>query len=120
MPGGAASINVPAGPATAQFALFVINLDDSSGRLGATDFLLAPLDAALAPIIQSVGVSGGNITIGWSSAYGRSYQLQSRGTLTGASSWGNVGSAVMAVGGETSITVPLGSSPSHYRVLLMP
>ena len=120
MPGGAASINVPAGPATDQFALFVINLDDSSGRLGATDFLLAPLDAALAPIIQSVGVSGGNITIGWSSAYGRNYKLQSRSALTGASSWGDVGSPVMAVGGNTSMTTPTGSSPQFYRVLLMP
>ena len=116
MPGGAASINVPTGPATARFALFVINLDDSSGHLGATDFLLASLDAAQAPILQSVGVSGGNITIGWSSVYGRSYQLQSRNALTGSGSWANVGSSVMALGGETSITIPVGSSPSHYRV----
>jgi hypothetical protein len=120
MPGSAGSLSVPAAPAGAQYALFLINLEDSSGRLGAMDFALVPLDVALAPIIQSYGVSGSNVTIGWSSVYGRNYQLQSKSTLGGASSWGNVGSPVMAVGGNTSMTTPVGGNASFYRVVLMP
>ena len=111
---------VPDRPAQAQYALFVINLDNSSMQLAATDFVLVPLDAVLVPAIQSIGVSGGNVTIGWSSVYGRNYQLQSKSSLGSGSGWGNGGSPVMAVSGDTSMTTAAGSSASFYRVVLMP
>lgn len=120
MPGGAASLAVPTGPANAHFALFVINLKDSSGALGATDFILVPLDASLEPIIQSIGVSGGNVAIDWSSVAGRTYQLQSSVLLGAGAVWTSVGNPVMAAGGDTSLTVPAGASPGFYRVVLLP
>lgn len=119
-PGGAASLLVPAVQAGAKYALFLINLLDSAQRPAAMDFVLVPLDAALTPTVQTFGVSGGNVTIGWSSVYGRNYQLQSRSTLGGASSWNNLGDPIMALGGDASMTVPIGGNASFYRVVLMP
>ena len=119
-PGSAASFSLPAGPPRAQYAMFIIPLENSSGQQGATDFVLVPLDAALVPAIQSIGAGGGNFTVGWSSVYGRSYQLQSRSTLDSTSSWQDVGSPVMALGGDMSITAPMVGSQSFYRVMLVP
>jgi hypothetical protein len=119
-PGGAATIPIRESPTKAQYALFVINLENSSQQIGATDFLLVPLDAALVPAVQSLGVSGGNFTIGWSSVYGRSYQVQSKSSLDSTVPWGNVGSPVMAMGGDMSMTAPMGGNQSFFRVLLLP
>lgn len=118
--GGAATMLLPPSPPGAMYALILVALKDGQGNPGAMDFVLVPLDAALAPTVQSIGVSGGNVTIDWTSVYGRMYQLQSKENLGGASSWGNVGSPVMAVGEDTSMTVPVGGAQSFYRVMLMP
>jgi hypothetical protein len=118
--GGAATIALPPSPSGSMFALILVALKDGQGNPGAMDFVLVPLDAALAPTIQSIGVSGGNVMIDWTSIYGRMYQLQSSISITNPFPWINVGSPVMAVGEDTSMTVPVGGAQSFYRVMLMP
>ena len=86
----AAVAGAPTLPPGAQYAVFIVPLRNADGLLGATDFILLPLDTALAPELTSVGVDGGggggggNITLHIGSLVGRSYQLQSIGAIGGA------------------------------------
>ena len=118
--GGAATMALPTSPQGAQYAMIIVVLDSAAGAPAATDFVLVPLDTALLPAIQSIGVSGGNVTIDFSSVDGQMYQLQSSATLGGAASWGNVGSPVMAVGADTIVQTPIGGAQNFYRLMLMP
>ena len=118
--GGAATMALPTSPQGAQYAMIIIVLDSAAGAPGATDFVLLPLNTALLPAIQSIGISGGNVTMDFSSVDGQMYQLQSSAALGGAASWGNVGSPVMAVGADTIVQTPIGGAQNFYRLMLMP
>ena len=84
------------------------------------DFIQLPLDTALAPIIQSINVSGGNVSIDWSSVEGRTYQLLSTTSLN-PPAWTDVSNGgVQALGTDTSLTVPVGANAAFYRVALLP
>ncbi len=120
MGGAAVMLNPQPLPPGAMYELILVNLEDGQGNPGAMDFVLVPLDASLVPAIQSIGVSGGNVTIDFSSVNGQMYQLQSSAALGGAASWGSVGSPVMAVGADTIIETPIGGAQNFYRVMLMP
>jgi hypothetical protein len=121
MPGDGSVIAGPAAflPAV-QYAVIIAVLKDANGRLGATDFVLLPLDAALTPSLTGVGVVGGQVMIHIGSLVGRTYQLQSANALGGSNSWVNVGLPVSALGGDTMFTVPAVQTQGFYRVLLMP
>ncbi len=125
LPGDWASMAGPAAmPSAAQYVLIIVVCRNADGQLGATDFVLLPLDAALAPSLTSVAgpsaIAGGNVTIHVASLVGRTYQLQFSGTLNGATSWVNVGSPVMANGADTMFSVPATGAQNFYRVVLLP
>jgi hypothetical protein len=121
LPGDWAAIAGPAAlPAGAQYAIIIVALQDGSGHFAGTDYVLLPLDAALAPSIMSVGVAGGNFMIHIDSIVGRTYQLQTAGDLSSPNPWANVGNPVMANGADTMFTEKAGGARNFYRVLLMP
>jgi hypothetical protein len=105
-------------PPGAQDEIIVVALN-IPGAAGSVDYLLTPLDASLPPVINAITVSGGNILVDWSSVYNRNYQLQSATSLSNGGNWTNVGSEVTAPGGDTTISIPMGSGTVFYRVELM-
>jgi hypothetical protein len=108
-------------PAGAQYVLIIVVCRNADRQLGATDFVLLPLDAALAPSLTSVGISGNNVMIHFGSLLGRTYQLQSTSAITdGTIPWANVGNPVMATGADTMFTMPAGGAQNFYRLVLMP
>jgi hypothetical protein len=121
LPGDGSVIQGPTASLPAvQYAVIIAALNDASGDLGATDFVLLPLDAALAPSLNSATFSGRNVVLHIGSLVGRTYQLQSNGALDGTSPWVNVGNPVTALDGDTMFTVPAVQTQGFYRVLLMP
>jgi len=107
-------------PPGAMYALIIVVLTGPSGNPGAQDFVLVPLDQALAPAVQSIGFSGnGDFLMHFDSEIGRSYQLQSSDNITD-SGWINVGDPVMATGSDTAFTAPITGAHNFYRILLMP
>jgi hypothetical protein len=119
-PGEAGLVPIPTPPNGATYALFVVPLEDPLGNPGAMDFVLVPLEAASPPEIQSVNLTAGNVLVDWSSVYGEMYQLQSTPVLDASPIWSNVGNQIMAVGGDTIVSVPVGGNQSFYRVELVP
>src|SRR6185369_10180950 len=105
----------PASASLARYALLITDLSGSSGPPGGpgvgsdtTDFVLFPLDTALAPTIESIDVSAGDVTITWSSTPDRTYRLQSSSSVSGPT-WTDLGD-VLAVDTDTSLAVPVGAA----------
>jgi hypothetical protein len=74
--------------------------------------------AVPAPVISSISLSNGIVTITWSSVAGRKYELQSETSLNN-NTWSNLPPVVTAVGPTASQTAAVGSAPQlYYRVLL--
>jgi len=72
-----------------------------------------------APVLQSVALAGGNITLTWSAVANRSYQIQSATNLSNPR-WTNV-AVVTPPGNVASASEPVGTpSQQFYRVILMP
>ena len=117
--GGAGTMSLPPSPQGAQYAMIIVVLDIAAGAPGAQDFVLLPLDTAIVPAVQSIGISGGSFIVHINSAVGRSYQLQSTVNLNNPT-WINAGSPVMAVSGDTILTAPMTGAQNFYRVMLMP
>jgi hypothetical protein len=75
--------------------------------------------AAPAPVIQSVTRTGSTLHLTWSSVASRSYQVQTKSTVNGAS-WSNLGSPILAGGSTTSTTDTISGTERYYRVALLP
>ena len=118
LPGGAARIPLPTAPPGARYAMFMLNLADSQGRQATMDFVQLPLDAALQPVVDSVGIMGNGIGIGWPSIPGRTYRVQATSDLR--SSFFDVFTEIMGTGDELNVMVPPGGSQNFYRVVLDP
>jgi hypothetical protein len=69
------------------------------------------------PQIISMLPSNGNMTVTWASQANLSYQLQSNTNMVGG--WFNVGSPVTATGSTGTISTPMTSAQSFYRVVLV-
>lgn len=73
-----------------------------------------------APVFQGISRIGANLALVWSSAAGRSYQLQSSIGLP-SSIWNNIGTPFTATGQTLETSVPIGSDAGRfYRVVLLP
>lgn len=93
---------------------YVFGLDSNNGLKA---FLInTNYVAPLSPFpITSIVQNGGSIILSWASLGGRTYQVQSRDSLsTGA--WGNLGSPVIATGTSTSFTNAVSGNSTFYRV----
>ncbi len=103
-------------PATAARTTLEFDFDAYWGAYGLDD---VSVETAPAPVLQSVALAGGNITLTWSAVASLSYQIQSTTNLTNPR-WTNVGS-VTASGNVMSASPPVGTaSQQFYRVILMP
>jgi hypothetical protein len=65
--------------------------------------------------ITSVVRDGGSVILIWNSQAGRTYQVQSRDSLS-AGTWGNLGGPIPATGSTTSFTNTISSDTRFYRV----
>jgi hypothetical protein len=121
-PGGAAvMLNPQPFPPGARYEIIIVALNNDVGMPGARDFVLLPLDTEMAPGIQSINLSGGNVILHIDSDIGRSYQLQSVSALGPQPlPWINMGEPVMATGGDTILSAPVSGAQAFYRVMLMP
>jgi hypothetical protein len=72
-----------------------------------------------APVIQSIGVSGGNIVITWSAVSNDVYEVQYKTNLL-STNWVNIVPNVTASGPTASVTNAINSSQEYFRVILLP
>ena len=99
---------------------------DASGNLYVTDYNNHTLRrgtlpvAPPAPVIQSIGQSGGNVTFTWSAIIGRTYQVGFRTNLT-QTAWSNLADTVVATNAiMTTHDSPAPAPRRFYRVALLP
>ena len=97
--------------------------DNGSPSLSATNSFVLNVGAqtnAPAPVIQSVSVSNGVVTLTWSAVADRKYRLQSKDG-TGSTNWNDVPPEVTATGPTASTTDTSGSQAQRlYRIYLVP
>jgi hypothetical protein len=119
-PGGAALFGLPPQPPSAMYALFIVNLTTLPGVPGTTDYVLVPLDAALQPELNSVGLTGNQVNLTWSAVPGRTYHVQYRENLT-TSGWmdTNLGD-IMPPNAQGQAMLPVMGQQGFYRVYLLP
>jgi hypothetical protein len=100
--------------------MFLVYLSDPSPTPTVTDYLLIPLDSALQPFIDSVGIAGSQVSLSFSSVPGRTYRVQYKSDL-GAPSWAATSLGdIPADTGETAASLPVGAAQSYFRVVLLP
>ncbi len=103
-------------PATAVRTSLEFDFNAYWGAYGLDDI---SVETAPAPVLQSVALAGGNITLTWSAVANLSYQIQSATNLINPH-WTNV-AAVIAPGNVASASEPMGTpAQQFYRVILLP
>ena len=86
----------------------------------ATDSVsLVVLPAAIPPVIQAVGQSGGSLTLTWVTAPGQMYQIQYLTDLS-QTNWAALGSAVTATNSSLTASDATTNLQRFYRVIWMP
>ena len=104
-------------PATTGNTTLEFDFSNPQAAFGFDDVLV---ETAPAPVLQSVTLTGGLITLTWSGLAGLSYQVQSAGNLS-SPNWTNVAAAITATGNLVSATEAVGAgSHQFYRVNLLP
>jgi len=97
--------------------------DDGTPNLSATNSYVVfvnPAPIIPAPVIQSISLSNGVVTVAWCCLSNCTYRLQYSGDLGGAN-WTDVLPDVQAAGPIATATNAVGASTRRfYRVLLMP
>jgi hypothetical protein len=113
-------------PGTNTITTVVTNTDPYdlvNPHLSATNSFTVIVNAAVVvppPVIQSISVSNGVVTITWSAVAGSTYMLNSEDDLSGTN-WNDVLPPVAATGPTATATDNIGDSPQRfYRVMLMP
>jgi hypothetical protein len=109
------------GPSTNTVTVRVF--DDGVPSLSATNsFVVAVRSATNAPppVIQSISVSNGIVTITWSAVAGRNYMLERKNDWDGTN-WSEVLPAASAIGPTATATDAVGDAVQRfYRVVLQP
>lgn len=91
-----------------------------SNALGSVTSAGALLTVNFPPEFQSIRRTSGTVTLTWSAAAGRRYQLQYKSNLS-ATTWTNLGGAITATVGTVTVSDGIGSSSQRfYRVVLLP
>jgi len=99
---------------------FLLELSNPSGAVLGTNAAVGTIYSLSAqPMIQSIQVTGGQATLGWSSIPGKSYRLQYKAHFTDA--WSNVSGDVPATNSTAYKTDPSALMTSRfYRVMVLP
>jgi subtilase family serine protease len=103
-------------PATAARTTLEFDFEAYWGAYGLDDI---SVETAPAPVLQSVALAGGNITLTWSGVANLSYQIQSATNLSNPR-W-TIVAAVTAPGNVVTASEPMGTATQQfYRVILLP
>ncbi|MGA2556489.1 MAG: hypothetical protein ABSG04_09470, partial [Verrucomicrobiota bacterium] len=103
-------------PATAARTTLEFDFENDPAAFGLDD---VRVETVPAPVLQSVALAGGSITLTWSAVASLSYQIQSATNLSNPR-WTNV-AVVIAPGNVASASEPVGTPPQQfYRVILLP
>jgi hypothetical protein len=101
-------------PATAARTTLEFEFENTPAGFGLDD---VRVEAAPGPVLQSVTLAGGTISLTWTSTANRSYQIQETGDLA-SPNWVNVGAAVAASGGTVTASEPNSAgSQQFYRII---
>jgi subtilase family serine protease len=104
-------------PATTASTTLEFDFDNVPAGFGLDD---VSVETAPAPVLQSVTLTGGVLTLTWSAVANLSYQVQSASDL-GNPLWTNVAAALIAPGGLVTASEPIGAAAQQfYRVILLP
>jgi uncharacterized repeat protein (TIGR03803 family) len=96
------------------YSVLITNASGSTNASASLSIIAAP------PVFQTIFQANGALSLVWSTAPGRTYQLQSKPALT-STNWVNVGPAVTAIGDtQTNSASIASSSQQFYRVILLP
>jgi hypothetical protein len=113
-------------PGTYTLTTVVINTDPYdlvNPQLSATNSFTVTVNnssSVPAPMIQSINVSNGIVTITWSAVAGSTYMLEGNDDPTGTN-WNDVPPPVAATGPTATATDNAGAAPQRfYRVRLLP
>jgi hypothetical protein len=78
------------------------------------------VEVSAAPVIESIDVNSGTVTLVWSAPANQNFQVQFNNDLT-SRSWTNLGSGVTASNSPTTNTDAVGSNPRrYYRLISVP
>ena len=102
--------------------MFKLGIADATGNPATTDYLLLPLDSALAPQVDAAPMMmGSGLNLMWFSTPGRAYRVQMRSDLSPAGAWSDSSMGdIYAEDGITSVMVPLSGAQAFYRIYLLP
>jgi hypothetical protein len=109
-------------PSTNVFETIVADQPNGPVLTATNSFIVIVLPPVVVPppFMQSITVSGGNVTLIWSAVPGHNYRLQFCEDLT-AGSWSDVSPDITASEATVSLTIPTAESLRRfYRVVLLP
>jgi hypothetical protein len=96
---------------------------DGDGWSNAQEFALGtdPADGASGLVVTSLTPSSGTLSIAWSAIPGRSYLVESNGSLSDSNGWLSVGAPISAMSGETTLStnMPVSGDKVFFRVRLL-
>jgi hypothetical protein len=124
LPGGAAATNgsdidgVPYGKGRADIRL-AMGGDGELYVLSKSDGMIRQVQGPPAPIITSIKVTNGIVTLTWHSIPAHSYRAQFKSALADAN-WTDLSGDVIAAGQTASKTNTVAAAARYYRVVLLP
>lgn len=95
------------------YSVIVTNTSGSTNASASLFIVVAP------PVFQTLVQTNSALNLTWSTAPGRTYQLQSKAFLA-STNWANVGPPVTASGYNLTNSASIVSSQQFYRVILLP
>jgi hypothetical protein len=109
-------------PSTNVFETIVADVPNGPALTATNSFVVVVLPPVVVPppLIQSITISDGNVSLIWSTAPGRNYRLQYCDDLSLAN-WTDIAPDITATEAIASLTIPTGESNRRfYRVFLLP
>jgi hypothetical protein len=100
---------------------FIYQANDGPTNLGTAlvSITVNPGGSNAAPVIQSIAISNGIVTLKWTSIAGRTYRPEFRSYLT-TGAWSNLPPDIIATGTTASTTNAVNGARRFYRIGLLP
>jgi hypothetical protein len=113
-------ILLPPAPPGAQYALFVVNLNNAQGQPATMDFVQFPLDTALRPTIEPTGLMDSFFDVFFSPVPGRTYRVRESPTLLFDSFFDVFTELSLEDGGNMHLKIPISGPQGFHRIVLDP
>ena len=93
--------------------------DDRDGQTNLAESLAGtdPFDATSVLKLTRISISGGSVTLSWTSSIGQRYQVQSSASITNPT-WQNLGTPFVGTGQEITASFGLGANANFFRVVV--